>query len=97
MKTKCGYLYAPLESRNGKFGKMTVYYEWDGSFLRYAAAFCSPKDRFIKRIGRQIAYKRFLEGNYQAKSIRLNDIITKLKKHLWNGDVDLPSWVKYID
>ncbi len=44
---------------NGKVSRCTIAYTYDGGVVRMAASFCSPKEKFVKATGRQLAIKRF--------------------------------------
>jgi hypothetical protein len=36
---------------------------WGSEWVEVAAAYCSPRDQFSRRIGRELATKRFQEGH----------------------------------
>ena len=47
--------------------------------LKFAASFCSPKDRFIKKVGRDLASKRLLESGESCMTISNNALIEETK------------------
>ena len=46
--------------------RATVCARLEGSELRYAIAWCSPKDRFVKKHGRDLAFNRVASGECAA-------------------------------
>ena len=48
-----------LYLRSENYGNVTIYYENEKDSVKFSMAFCSPKDQFVKEIGRKIAKGRF--------------------------------------
>lgn len=74
--------------------RITIVGEYDDGVLRLAASRCSLKDRFVKKIGRDIAEER-LKTNQHLLEIKLNKFDTQtfydyaniLIDHIWEGRI----------
>ena len=84
-------------------GHVTIagIFDKDKKELKFAASFCSPKDRFVKKVGRDLASKRLLEGGESCMTISNIELIKETKLYnicsniLWLMRVDkrFPKWI----
>lgn len=100
MARKCGYHHfymvgygRPCTSRG------TMYYEIHGDIVKFSLAYTSKKDKFVKKIGRELAKARFDAGEIHEKRIPIHTFIEEalLKVVKDKGEFKhLPQWVNWV-
>lgn len=94
MKYEITYLYL---YRGG--GRITIaILPHEDNTIEIGAAFCSPQDRFVKKIGRELALKRLKEKNFFYVSFE-HDGNIKLKDHVAKliDFIIKQQWVSVLD
>jgi hypothetical protein len=103
---KIKYIY--IGNRNGSQhnGIVTIGYRFIENTLQYAVSFCNKKDRFNKKIGRNIIEGRFNKNIFEQVDISEDNrnyeyikryIILQLQKNKkYFANCKVPSWVKKV-
>lgn len=88
-------LYTSLELSSK--GGATILFQYSSTEKRvfYRAAYCSPKDIYVRKIGRERAKQARWYSFYKASS---NGIVESLRNKLRDGELEgAPKWTRKVE